>query len=475
VKILFHVNLRTMLRHFESVILTLADRGHNVRIASSPNRKDVEPPGSLRMHERVAFIDSPDRRTDQWSERVVQLRVFRDYLRYLDKRFDHAPKLRARVARKFAAAMTDEERTHLVAFCGHCSGRLVDDEVGVILRTGLTKRGFGNLRSLLALMEDTVPTDPVIDSFIATERPDVLVITPLIKIGSSQPDFVKSARKLGVPIAYPVFSWDNLSTKGLVHVQPDQVLVWNERQRQEAVEMHQVPSERIVVTGAPRFDDFFAMTPKTSREEFCGILRLDARQPLITYLCSSEFVSADERQFVERWIQELRQDAVLRECNIVIRPHPRRQKPWKGFTPPARVAVSMAQGMNGDQTLFDTVHHSAAVVGLNTSAELEAGIVGRPVFTLLVPEFSGGQQGTLHFDYLLKEHGGFVEIAADFAMHRRQLASAIAGDYDPAAIRSFIREFLRPHGLDTAATALMADAVETLAGKPRPDLLPAES
>jgi hypothetical protein len=135
----------------------------------------------------------------------------------------------------------------------------------------------------------------------------------------------------------------------------------------------------------------------------------------------------------------------------------------------------MAQGMNGDQTLFDTVHHSAAVVGLNTSAELEAGIVGRPVFTLLVPEFSGGQQGTLHFDYPLKEHGGFVEIAADFAMHRRQLASAIAGDYDPAAIRSFIREFLRPHGLDTAATALMADAVETLAGKPRPDLLPAES
>ena len=65
---------------------------------------------------------------------------------------------------------------------------------------------------------------------------------------------------------YPVFSWDNLSTKGLVHVQPDAVLVWNDRQRTEAVEMHQCRHDAIVVTGAPRFDEFFAMTPKTTRE-----------------------------------------------------------------------------------------------------------------------------------------------------------------------------------------------------------------
>ena len=46
--------------------------------------------------------------------------------------------------------------------------------------------------------------------------------------------------------------------------------------------------------------------------------------------------------------------------------------------------------MNGDQTLFDTAYHSAALVGLNTSAELEAGIVGRPVLTILAPESTAG-------------------------------------------------------------------------------------
>jgi len=141
---------------------------------------------------------------------------------------------------------------------------------------------------------------------VREERPDVLVITPLIKLASRQPEFVKSAKALGIPVVYPVFSWDNLSTKGLVHVQPDAVLVWNDRQRTEAVEMHQVPDDRIVVTGASRFDEFFAMTPQTSRDEFCRLHQLDPVQPIVSYLCSSEFVAGHEFEFVQRWIGEIR-------------------------------------------------------------------------------------------------------------------------------------------------------------------------
>ena len=56
------------------------------------------------------------------------------------------------------------------------------------------------------------------------------------------------------------------------------VLVWNERQRAEAIDMHQVAQDRIVVTGAPRFDAFFAMTAARTREEFCRDHGFDAQQ-----------------------------------------------------------------------------------------------------------------------------------------------------------------------------------------------------
>jgi len=326
------------------------------------------------------------------------------------------------------------------------------------------KAGLKNLNHLLALMEETIPSDGVVEEFLRSEQPDVLVVTPLINLGSYQADFVKSAKAVGVPVVFPVFSWDNLSTKGLIHVQPDRVLVWNARQRVEATDLHRVPAENVVVTGAPRFDEFFAMTPQTSREGFCETYGLDPRQPIVTYLCSSEFVAGGEAAFVLRWIGEVRRARSLKGCNILIRPHPREQKPWKAFSPPdPRVAVSLPRAINADQTLFDTVHHSAAVVGLNTSAQLEAGIVGRPVLTILAPEFAEGQQGTLHFGYLLKEQGGFVEVAPDFETHRRQLAAAVAGEYDSVAIRRFIEQFLRPQGLGHPATPLMVEAIEQLA------------
>ena len=46
----------------------------------------------------------------------------------------------------------------------------------------------------------------------------------------------------------------------------------------------------------------------------------------------------------------------------------------------------------GRDDYFDSLWHSTAVVGLNTSAFIEAGIVGRPVLTILLPK-SGSRKG----------------------------------------------------------------------------------
>lgn len=471
-RILFHVTLPTMLRHFESVLLSLADRGHTVHVATQRGH-DLPLPEALTGHDRVSFVVPPARRGDEWAEQIAELRSLRDYLRYLDKRFVHAPKLRARALRKMVQAITDDERSHLVASCPRCEARLVDDEVAGML-LAFRKKGVANIQRLLAHMEATIPSDATIDAFLREQQPDVALVTPLIFLGSYQADYVKSAKALGIPVAFPVFSWDNLSTKGLIHELPDQVFVWNDWQRAESVEMHGVPAERVVLTGAPRFDEFFAMTPRTSRDELCAAHGFDPRHPIVTYLCSSEFVAGDEIGFVAKWIAEVRRAPSLASCNILIRPHPREQKPWKQFAPPGpRVAVSMPRAINADQTLFDTLAHSAAAVGLNTSAQLEAGIAGTPVLTILAPEFSDGQQGTIHFTYLLKEHGGFVDVAPDFDTHRQQLAAAVAGTVDRVATQRFIEQFVRPHGLDRPATPIMVAAIEELAAhRQRPQAAP---
>ena len=468
--VLFHITLMTMLRHFEGVLLALAERGHRVRVALPNRRPDLVPPPALARHPSISFVRAPAQRGDAWAHPIHEMRALRDYLRYLDGRYDHAPKLRTRAVRKLVAAVTHEHQSHLAAHCPHCNERIVDDQVGRML-LAFRKEGRRNLAAMLDLMEATIPSDADTEAFLRAEAPDVVLVTPLINFGSYQADYVKSARALGIPVGFPVFSWDNLTNKGLIHVAPDRVFVWNSRQRIEAVKMHGVPAESVVITGAPRFDDFFLMSPQQSREDFCGQFGLDASKPIVTYLCSSEFVAEHEVTFVESWMTSVRSDAALRECGILIRPHPREQKQWRAYTPPPSVAVAFPRALNSDQTLFDTVFHSAAVVGLNTSAQLEAGIVGRPVLTILAPsEMAEGQQGTIHFQYLLQEQGGFVQVAPDLTTHRRQLAAALRGDYDAAGMRSFIERFLRPHGWNQPATPLLVSAIEELAQARRPEL-----
>jgi hypothetical protein len=112
---------------------------------------------------------------------------------------------------------------------------------------------------------------------------------------------------------------------------------------------------------------------------------------------------------------------------------------------------------------FDSLFHSAAVVGLNTSALIEAGIIGRPVHTILLPEFRGNQEGTLHFRYLIE--GGLLHVARSLDEHLQQLTNSLR-QRDLTHTRAFVQAFVRPHGLECPATQVLTAALERVGAKP---------
>ena len=98
---------------------------------------------------------------------------------------------------------------------------------------------------------------------------------------------------------------------------------------------------------------------------------------------------------------------------------------------------------------FDSMYHAAAVVGLNTSAMIEAAIVGRPVHTVLLPEFSDNQEGTLHFHYLLDGPNALLRATRSLDDHAGDLADILEGrDPDPTRSARFVSAFVRPRGID---------------------------
>ena len=111
---------------------------------------------------------------------------------------------------------------------------------------------------------------------------------------------------------------------------------------------------------------------------------------------------------------------------------------------------------------FDSLYYSAAVVGLNTSAFIEAAILNLPVFAVLPLEFRDNQEGTIHFHYLTRVAGGLLRTSRTLGEHTTQLAAALSTVMSPSH-RAFLQAFVRPHGLEVPATPVFTEAVEALA------------
>ncbi len=461
------------LRYFGSVVRALADRGNEVHLAFSRLEKDAGDgrlARELAEHPGVTFGVAPARsRIDGWRSIAALTRGLTDLARYVHPRYADAPALRARLAGKLG------KRIRAARVVDPASARMTLQLVRLI-ESHTSERLSNRMVQVLGLIERAIPTSQRVDDFLGRRRPDAVLVTPIVEFASPQVEYVKSARKLGIPCAVAVASWDNLTGKGLIRVAPDRVLVWNEIQAAEAIELHGVPADRVVVTGAPKFDEWFERSPSSDYADFAARVGLDRRRRYVLYACSSPFIAPDEVGFVRTWLERLRGDVRprLAELGVLVRPHPQNADQWDGvdLAGLGNVAVWPPAGAQPDAgqeraDFFDSLAHSGAVVGLNTSALLEAAILGKSVLVPLPPGFAGTQQGTLHFRYLLVENGGFVETGASLAEHFDQLAHALDDDGAHAErTRRFVASFLRPHGLDVPATPIAADAVEALASAP---------
>jgi hypothetical protein len=451
--VLFIARHFTYFRNYESVITALAERGHDIHLAAERD----EYLGGGALVERL--VDAhPDRisygwvpnREDGWATFATKLRMTLDYLRYLEPAYASTPRLRLRAAERVPRA-----------------GLWL-----VRLAAGGTAAGRGLLRALLRACERALPRDPQIDAYLAERRPDAVLLTPLIGVVvSPQLDYLASAKALGIPTALCVWSWDHLSSKAMLRTVPDRIFVWNATQESEAVTMHGIPAERVVVTGAQCFDQWFDRRPSLDRAAFCAAVGLPDR-PFLLYVCSALFQdTVNEARFVRDWLRQLRASALepLASMPVLVRPHPARTKEWADVDLSDERDVAL-WGRNpvdpeAKDGYFDSLHHSDAVIGLNTSAFLEAAIVGRPVFATLLPEHYENQEGTLHFHYLKQVGGGLLHVSRTLPEQFAQINDALkSGERTSLRSRRFVEAFLRPGGYSVAATPVFVREVEQLPG-----------
>lgn len=432
--------------YYETVLAALLERGAEVElaldrgwsgkletpIAHAPIAKFVE----LHPELKVGWLT---RRADAWRNPIFALRELRAYRSYLARR-----------------ETTDFYVRRWERYLPSKLAAFKQQPLKALLRTGL---GEGALQ----LAEAATPCDSGIVAFIAARRPDVLIVSPMNARFSEETDYVKAARKLSVPTALLVLTWDNLSTKGLIQIMPDRVLAWNEQHRDDAVAIHGVPPERISIVGAPFFDKWFDRSAEIEwRESFCARAGLDPSAPFLLYLGSSRNIAEDETWFVREMQAAL--SARARPVQLLVRPHPANagiyaSMPDVRVWPKAGALPETAAALADMRAAFA---HCVGAVGVNTSAMIDAVLADIPTFSVLLPRYAETQSEAVHFRHL--RAAGALEIVPDMAAFMTAIECLSAGQDERAQGRArFAENFARPHGLNKSAGVLAAEEALKLA------------
>ena len=455
-RVIFSTEPASGLLNHLGVVRELAARGHDVTVAV---HGDMDMPVLERLaadSPRIVLEQAPPPSTDarrRWVALAADVRSSLDFLTFLDERFNDTYRARSRRRVPRPVLM-----------------------LAPLLRLRPVRFLF---RHVLLLVDLAIPADPQLERYLRERAPDVVLFTPYLGLRTMQVHYLRAAKAIGVRTAICVKSWDNLTSKSALRPVPDRVFVWNETQREEARVLHGIDPGRVVVTGAQCFDHWFELQPR-ARRAFGERIGMDLERPLVLYTCCAPWAGLTEWPFVERWLRTLRasDDELVAGAAILIRPHPKRpagaaDHDLAGLGPAVVWPEHGAAPIEGEalQDYYDSIAHSAAVVGLNTTAMIEAALLDRPVLTVLDPEYRMLQHGTLHFRYLLETAGGLLDVAQTLDEHVRQLGFALRQPVRGAErARAFTLAFVRPFGLAVAATPLFVDEVERLgrAEPPRP-------
>src|SRR5258705_737753 len=261
VKVVFSALHFANLRLFESVIRELAARGHEVVLAAD-ERETFGGQGLVEAlatrYPALSWTWAPLAHEEPWFPVAQKVRFALDYVRFVHGRYADAPKLRLR----------NINRAPRVVRClTSPPARIVGTHIGV--------------QAALEWTERHLPVSPRARAVLEAESPDVLVLASLTVSRSSSMDQLKAARSLGIPVVAAFQSWDHLSSKARLPMAPDATFVWNDVQRREAIEMHGLAADSIVVTGAQCYDQCLAWQPSPPPAGVFRPVRLAPRPPRV--------------------------------------------------------------------------------------------------------------------------------------------------------------------------------------------------
>lgn len=225
--------------------------------------------------------------------------------------------------------------------------------------------------------------DLVWKTYFDKYRPDA-VFAPSLMI-QDDTAFLKYAKRRGVPSVGMVRSWDNFTTKLLLRVFPDLLLVQNSTMREEASSLDDFPEEKIRVVGFAQFDNYRNPDWFVNKDEVGARIGVDPAKRWIIYFTGGlPTVVFDKEATYTAHIKILKQAQDAGEFGnavIFVRAHPTDPLGVEALSgvPILNFGKNFAYNIDDMKLLMNIMRFADVTVNLGSTMSLEAAIYNKPI------------------------------------------------------------------------------------------------
>lgn len=174
-------------------------------------------------------------------------------------------------------------------------------------------------KHIVRFFDRFVSLDPHVVGLLARHKPDLVIIPDIV----FPPDriFLRAAKRMGFYVIGMIRSWDNLTSKGIIQIVPDKLIVYTTTMKAEAQKYAGIPEKNLVITGLPHYDMFFRPSHIT-REAFLRKLGIDPKKRII--LCAPFFdqYTGSAVVIIKELIRAIETGRLPKNLHIIVRFRP---------------------------------------------------------------------------------------------------------------------------------------------------------
>lgn len=253
---------------------------------------------------------------------------------------------------------------------------------------------IGHIHPLRWLVQNIILMHPIhlhLRSLISVERPDLVFCGTMVAM--EEVDLTRLAKQRGIKTVGMVKSWDNITSKLVLPVFPDHLIVNTTIVKEEAIKYLNYPGNRIDVVGMPQLDRYHDPNLQETREVFCKRTGLHPKKPFILFCAAGLWMSPNEPKILLE-LDKAIEEGKLDKIQILVRVHPKYDcgaEQLKGCKhiiierPGTYIVPALQRWEYEDQDLrhlISSLRFAATTLNTASTMAIEAAYFDRPIILL---------------------------------------------------------------------------------------------